>query len=534
MQTNLLTQTSTKLELRPYQQECIDNVLAAISRGERQTLVISPTSSGKTVCFIKIAEELLSKAEPDEVVLILSHLDLLTSQTKKKFNKFSQLEVGILQGKSVPSVNDRVVISTIQSSRDFTKIATYYEITGKKVRYIITDEAHLRWSKSYSIVYNTFPDAQLIDVTATPFKNKRLAVNVYDSVSFQISLQELIDRKYIVQPVLKQIIVDGDTTEKRCAMFLRTYLEFEKGKKAIMFMRSKAECKLLADALVQENIKAAIVTDDVKGTKREKIFEQYDTPEMDVLISVNVLTAGFDALLCESVFMYETASPVVYMQRLGRAIRPQDGLSVKPEHTKQTARIYYFGDLPTIESGEIEKLHNQILKPKKYDDCESIEEKLEYLEDNDLADTEEHKFCKAALMVQKIAKKISMPILSKLIEEKAIPAQFMERLASIADSFKPIQGGNNPASYEQLVKMQSLGLSPQDGMTSTEASYVIQAMSGNKMSHHNTDNRYVLTSGKFAGSHIKDLKWAYKMMVLKKYPGSPIAKLIREFHPRAK
>jgi superfamily II DNA or RNA helicase len=264
------------LKLRPYQQELVDGVISVITRGDSSTLVISPTASGKTVGFIKVCEGLVAASKDDEVVLILSHLDLLTLQTKKKFNKFSSLSVGILQGQKQPDPHDRVVISTMQSARDFTKIATYYEHSGKKVKYIITDEAHMKWSDSYTTIYNTFPNAQLIDFTATPFKNKRLATNGYDSIAFQISLQELIEQKYLVPPVLKQIEVENDTIEKKCAMVLRTYLEFEKGKKAIMFMKSKAECALLSDALTQSGVKSAVVTDNVKGVKREQIFDGYD------------------------------------------------------------------------------------------------------------------------------------------------------------------------------------------------------------------------------------------------------------------
>ena len=525
---SFLEPQTTSLTLRPYQHDLVNGVMLAMARGDKDTIVISPTGSGKTVAFIRISEMLIEAANENEVVLILSHLDLLTSQTKKKFNKFSPLDVGILQGQKMPGANDRVIVSTMQSSRSFEKIVSYYEMSGKKIRYIIIDESHLRWSESYKTILDTFPNAQVIDFTATPFKNKRLATNSYSSIAFQISLQELIDQKYLVPPMLKQVLVENDTTEKRCAMMLKTYMEFEAGRKAIMFMRTKEECKLLADALTQEGVKAAVVTDDVKGKKREVVFEGYDSDTYDVLVSVNVLTAGFDSLLCECVFMYGTDSPTVYLQRVGRALRPVDGDSVKSHHPKQDARVYVFGDTPTIKSGVIEKHHNQALKPKKYDECATIDEKLEYLEDNELKDTEEYRFNKAAQKVQKIAKKIDMKVLARLIESKSISSEFMFKLATTVDTFKPIQGGHLPASATQIRTLASRNL-PVTSMTSNEAMLLIHSSTGQTINHH-SGQKYVLGSGKFAGSHIKDLPWAYKSIILKKAPQSPIAKLIREYH----
>jgi superfamily II DNA or RNA helicase len=520
-----------ELILRNYQNTLVSNVIQdVVHAGHKQVLVISPTGSGKTVCFIRICEELIANSNDDEVVLVLSHLSLLTDQTKAKFNKFSPLDVGILRASLMPDANDRVIISTMQSSREFSKIVSYYEMSGKKVKYIIIDEAHMRYSGSYNEIFDTFPQAQIIDFTATPFKNKRLATGAYDSISFQISLMELIEQKYLVPPILKQVLLENDTPEKRCAITLKTYLEFEAGKKAIMFMRNKDECKLLCDALIQEGVKAAVVTDSVTGKKRDKIFEGYDGDDYDLLVSVNVLTAGFDSLLCECVFMFGTDSPTVYLQRVGRALRPIDGDSVKPHHSKQDARVYVFGDTPTIESGIIEKHHNMAVKPKKFDECKTLDEQIDWLEDNDLKDTDEYKFSKAAAKVQKIAQKINMDTLNRMIESKSISSEFMLKLADTVDNFKPIQGGDVPASIAQRNKLNIKANIP---LTSNEASLLIQAMTGDKVNHHSSQ-KFVVQEGKFKGSHVKDLSWAYKSVILKKFPQSPLAKMIREFHPKAR
>jgi superfamily II DNA or RNA helicase len=521
------------LTLRPYQQELVDGVLTAIGRGDKNILVISPTGSGKTISFIGLAERLNESMADDECILIMSHLSLLTTQTRAKFEKFSAMPTGVLQGKLQPSASDKVIVSTIQSARVFDKIWQYYEQTQKKIKYIYIDESHRSLNKSYDDTLACFPDVQVINFTASPYRGKRLAINSYDSVAFQISLQEMIDQKYLVPAVVKQVALDQDTTATRCAVIMRSYLEYEKGKKAIIFMKNKDECRLISDALTQEGVNSAIVTDDVTGRKRDKIFADYDSDGVDVLVSVMALEAGFDSLKCEVVLMVGTHSPSTYIQRIGRALRPLDGLSVKPEHSKQSARIYIFGPTPEIESGEYIKHHNAAMKPKKYDECTSIDERLDWLEMADETDSDEYKFNISAQKVQRLASKINMQVLSRLIEDSAIPPQFMLKLASGVDSFKPIQGGNAPASYQQVLAMQKLGLVPPNGITSNEARLVIQSLTG-KATHHHQSDKFIVKEGKFKGSHVKDLAWAYKSIILRKFPYSPLAKMIREFHPKVK
>lgn len=517
--------------LRDYQKVLVDNVVSAVSRGDKDTLVIASCGAGKTVCMVKIAEILLDNAREDEVVLILSHLSLLTIQTKAKFARFSPLPVGVLQASVMPSSDDKVVISTMQSSVDFSKIATYYDQCKKIVKYIIIDEAHCRWSNSYKSILDTFPNAQAIDFTATPYIGNRLAVSQYTSVAFQISLEEMINNKYLVPPVLRQILIDNDTPEKKCALFMKTYQQFEDGKKSIFFLRTKAECKLLCDAFINEGVKAAIVTDAISANKREKIFGGYEANEYDVLLTVNVLTAGFDTLVCESIFMLGTGSPIVYMQRMGRALRPIDGDSVKPHHTKQTSRIYVFGELPEIESGKFEKTHNLTVSPKKYSECVTLEEKMDYLEVNEQTDSEEYLLCKASIKVQRLAKKIDMPTLLSLMSEQAIPDRFMHKLADGVDTFKKLQGGDVLASSNQLSTLKAKGVNPPPGLTSNEASFIIHSLTGSGMNHNN-NSKFILTEGKFKGSHIRDISFAYKSLVVRKWPNSPLAKLIKEFHPK--
>src|SRR5258708_7852146 len=69
------------LQLRPYQQECIERVLAAFQRHPRggKALVVIPTGGGKTIVFTEIARRL------GLTTLILAHRQELLQQAADKF-----------------------------------------------------------------------------------------------------------------------------------------------------------------------------------------------------------------------------------------------------------------------------------------------------------------------------------------------------------------------------------------------------------------------------------------------------------------
>lgn len=520
------------LKLRDYQGKLVVAVFVSLQQGHKNILCVAPTGSGKTVCFVKIAEEFLRQSDDDTCVLVLSHLSLLTEQTKAKFEKFSNVNVGVLQAQTYPEKDDRVIVSTMQSAREFDKVYQWLDDSNKKVGLIIVDESHRKFNASYNEIFNTFKGTPHVDFTATPFKGKRLVANTYDKVAFSITLQELIEKKYLVPPILNTIEFNSKDSEERVAVVMRLYKEHELGKSAIVFMRTKQECALAADTFTNVGIKAVAVTDDVKGEKRNEIFERYEKGEIQVLISVDVLTAGFDAPICEVVFMFGTENPSTYLQRVGRALRPEDADCVKPHHKKQNARIYCFGDTPTIQSGEIEKIHDWTIKPKTREECENIDEFLEQMEFADEVDTEEYRLTKQVQRVCRMAEKLKMNTLASLMFKQEFPERFLGKIVNHIEDFETLRNGKSFATDKQKAFCVSLGMDQNvaDKINRNEAALFIESIKGKRKV---VNDGGVLKAGKFAGKHVNQLPWAYVSMVLKRFPNSPVAKQIREYRQKA-
>jgi superfamily II DNA or RNA helicase len=503
---------ASTLILRDYQSELVGKTLESLAKGHRNIINVASTGAGKTICFVELCNRLSTTLTHDECILIISHLSLLTVQTTKKFEMFSPIKTGVLQADVMPSSNDTVVISTMQSSRNEDKMLDYVTISGKRPRYIITDESHRRFSDSYTKIYGMFPDAQCIDFTATPYKNGKLASGFYDDVAFQISMQELIKKKYLVPPMLRQIKLDSKDSAVKASLILKLYQTKEQGKSGIVFAKSKKEAKLFADVLNNHGINSWVVTDEVNEEQREVIFQKFDDGEAKVLVSVDVLTAGFDAPICSFVIMFQTGSPTAYIQRAGRALRPYPN--------KEYANIYYVGKTPQIESGEIEKLHNNVIKTKKKQDCETVEELLEWLEDNDLKDTPEYHHSKEVRKATKLAEKLNLSTLSRMLNTKEFPDKFTGRLIEGLDNFKcPKKGDSRITAKQKTILEGTVPANKLKELSKYEANAIIYSLT-NKYINPEGRDKYMLQDGsKFAGYHIKDTPPLYKRAVAKKRKG---------------
>src|SRR5438094_942775 len=85
------TATATP-ELRSYQIEAIDAIRAAVARGVRRVLVELPTGTGKTLTFVRWAND--DAITQGKRVLVLVHTDVLVNQTVESFD---DVRVGVVK-----------------------------------------------------------------------------------------------------------------------------------------------------------------------------------------------------------------------------------------------------------------------------------------------------------------------------------------------------------------------------------------------------------------------------------------------------
>ena len=509
---------------RAYQESAIADTILALEQHKKVGAIL-PTGAGKSFIFIGVAVDFLAK-NPGKSVLVLSHLSLLTVQTGAAFKRFApHIKTGVFQADKMPANDCHVFLSTVQSSRVEDKTSWFTNKIDSDVGLIIIDECHYLGSDSYDKALGYYPDAKIFGVTATPFRERRIMTSAFEKISFTISLQELINDGYLVEPKLHQIIHQSETVDDLIALMVKTYQEKEKGNKAIVFMQTIEDAKALRNAFVDNHIKAEAVTSEMIGENRDDVLNRFNTGDIDILTTVNVLTAGFDAPNVRAIFMpYATSSPTMYMQRIGRGLRPFEG--------KTECRVYVVGDAPSISKQTYEKIHRDALNGtadwKSYDTL-----------NDDLAfnfpdkTSEVYLWTVQAVEIAQRLENLGLRSISKMLVEKKFPKKFMGNLVEISKALEHVaptaQQFKTPyITAAQAERLQTYGF-PREGidkLTKTEGSMLIAAM----IHMFQEKGPYVVQSGQHAGKHVAKIPHQYKMIVLQKFPNSNIAKLIRQWN----
>jgi superfamily II DNA or RNA helicase len=510
-------------KLRPYQDTAVAAVLSDL-----QTLtkvgMIMPTGSGKTEVFIRVAEHYLA-ANPQKSVLILSHLSLLTVQTAQRFAlRAPNITVGIFQAGETPPVTAKVIIGTMQTSRAEGKAKRLKLRQLYPVGLIIIDEAHYLTCDSYEAALAEHPDAKQIGCTATPFRAGALMTNYYDKISFSISLKELIDQKYLVPPNLIEVQNDDPETEGTMALIASLYKEREHGKSALVFMKTIEDAKQMRNVFDDNRIKASAITSDLVGEERDKILAEFKAGRIQVLTTVNVLTAGFDSPNVEAIFMpFPTKSPTTYLQRIGR------GLRICPEIGKTECRIYVCGNSPSIKKELYRKLQdNVLLVNSTQKKTTTFEDDFEYGEDTN---DEIYRWNKAVCDTIKRMRELSMTRLADILNFKKFPKRFMDDIGKFAEGLPNVNyhTSTDPATQAQIKMLIDLGFNSEccTGISKIEASALIAG--GLNVREEWKKRPFIFPSGKMAGQHVSKANPFYVNMIKTKYPNSSVAKLLAEF-----
>lgn len=513
---------SLPFEYRPYQLAAVDNCLDAIKRVQHVGLIL-PTGGGKTEVFIETCNRFI-RDNPNRSVLILSHLSILTRQTSNRFRQRApHLKLGVLQAGERPDVDCNIIISTMQSA-SIEKKANWQKMQcNYPVGLIIIDECHFMTCDSYEKALSFYADVPVIGCTATPFKASALMTHYFDEIAFSLSLQELIDMGFLVAPKLFEITRAGNIVEEVIAQVMAIYQEKEKGNKAIFFMQTIEDAKALATAFIGVGVNARAVTSELVGEYRDSILGGFNDGDIDVLTTVNVLTAGFDAPKVEAIFMpYATQSATQYLQRIGRGLRTAAG--------KTECRIYVFGSSPSVSRKLYDKLQARVLRANgKNGEFDTYRDDMEY-NDFDRSSEVYHWTAKVLNSITKL-EKIGLGEVAQMLNEKRFPPKFLTKIDKFMNRVPKSKikrrcvTAMTEKQFEILDKEGFTGIS---NLSRYEANCLIAALFNPSLAAA-TDEKYVLKSGRFAGRHLDEMSPKYIQLLLWKYPASAIANTIREW-----
>ena len=338
------------MQLRPYQNRVIADVMARYAAGAFGCLVVSPTGSGKTVIYAAITRELARAGQP---VLIVEPTVELVGQTVDKLRLFGIERVGIIAAGHGDGYNPDptalVQVCTVQTWRSRPRSVL------RTPRLVIFDEAHLAAAESYRMVRERYPapSTKYLGFTATPyrldgagFRDMADAIVAGPSITDLQRMGSLTAFRTRSIPLTEYSANMGTSREfardKLAQAYMRRelvghpidhYLASDKaGKPAILFASSVKHGEELTKIARMAGIAADLVHGDMPTVDRIAVLGTPDKPgrlakgEIQMVVNYGVLTAGFDYPPLEYCGVVRaTASLSLWIQMAGRVLRPSAG-----------------------------------------------------------------------------------------------------------------------------------------------------------------------------------------------------------------
>ncbi len=321
--------------LRKYQVDIREQARQLMRKHVKDILIQSPTGSGKTL----LVAHMLKTAESKNMnAWFVCHRRELIKQSVQAF-KDVQVKHGVIARGWYGQEHRPIQIASIQ-----TLIRRYKRYATPDL--IIFDEAHHCAAGSWSKIYNEFPNAYHLGLTATPSRLDGTGLKKwFSSMINGPSVRWLIDYGYLsdyklyapstlnlsgvhtrmgdfiaseVSSIVDKPTITGDV--------IKHYQKFCIGKRAVVFAVSIEHSKHVVAQFNRSGIVACHVDGETKTEERDESIENFTKGKIKILSNVDLFGEGFDLPSLEAVILLRpTKSLGLYLQQVGRALRPSPG-----------------------------------------------------------------------------------------------------------------------------------------------------------------------------------------------------------------
>ena len=333
--------------LRDYQREMLERLHDAWEE-QQSVMVQMPAGTGKTHLMAAVIRENMAHG-----VLIVAHRVELIGQISQTLESFG-IEHGIVDRTTLDldrkTKEHKVVVASIQTLARRMATANYANDKNFRPQLVIIDEAHHAVAKTYRLLWEMWPEAKFLGLTATPCRlNGTGFTDLFDTLLESYSIQEFIDRgwlsdfeyvsvtpeNWMVERIagLKKRGADGDYQMKEMATVMdsqesiahlyQSYLKFTRGKKGIVYAISREHAQHISDYYVNHGVKCCWIEAMTPAEERRRLVDAYRQGEIDVIVNVDIFSEGFD---CPEVEFIQLARPTLsltkYLQQVGRGMRP--------------------------------------------------------------------------------------------------------------------------------------------------------------------------------------------------------------------
>lgn len=329
------------MKLRDYQEATVTAVDRELALRKKKQLVVLPTGAGKTVVFSTIVDRRRKKNPRNLPTLILAHRDELISQAAEKIIQVApelEMSIGFIKGQR-NDVHKEVIIASVQT------LSKQHRLDQLPLEFqtIVIDEAHHAASDSYLRIINHLDTELLMGVTATPDRtDKKRLDRVFDVVAIEISIEELINRGYLVPPRGKRIGIEVDLGSVKTARgdfqagdladaleaanapseVLSAYLEHGENRTGLIFCPTVEQAYKTADVFRAAGVPTEALDGQTPTEERHAILRRLKKGQTRLVVNCNVLSEGFDEPSISCIIVARpTKSRSMYCQIIGRGLR---------------------------------------------------------------------------------------------------------------------------------------------------------------------------------------------------------------------
>ena len=329
-----------EIKLFDYQEDMKGRIEKAL-RLHRSVMAQMPTGTGKTYLLTAVIDSFVSN-NPMEKVWIVAHRRELVSQIDETVRKFHSYSVS----------NTSSLLSSVKAM-SIQWLMRHYDEIEEEPGMIVIDEAHHALAKTYKEMWERFPKAKFLGLTATPCRlNGKGFTDLFDVLVQSWDVPEFISKGRLAtydfvsiksDGVTQRLIdslqkrgADGDYQNKEMDMLLnkkpsierlyRSLEEFGKDRKGIVYAINISHAQKITKLYQEHGVKAIAIDSKTPATERQQDIEAFKKGDIQVLVNVDIFSEGFD---CPDVEFVQLARPTLslakYLQMVGRGLRVAKG-----------------------------------------------------------------------------------------------------------------------------------------------------------------------------------------------------------------
>ena len=377
-----------KIELFDYQEDMKARIEKALCL-HRSVMAQMPTGTGKTVLLASVVESFL-REHSNCKVWIVAHRRELVSQIRETiervFSKITPSLFTIKEGstshpdplssgareETAPPRRSEPLRSKVGGPSKVSPdclsasafnvpikavsiqwLSKHYDEIEEEPGLIVIDEAHHALAKTYKEMWERFPKAKFLGLTATPCRlNGKGFTDLFDVLVQSWGVPEFISKGRLAtydfvsiksDGVTQRLIdslqkrgADGDYQNKEMDMLLnkkpsierlyRSLEEFGKDRKGIVYAINISHAQKITKLYQEHGVKAIAIDSKTPATERQQDIEAFKKGDIQVLVNVDIFSEGFD---CPDVEFVQLARPTLslakYLQMVGRGLRVAKG-----------------------------------------------------------------------------------------------------------------------------------------------------------------------------------------------------------------